>query len=80
MFGRCNHYWEDEGHVFNPPYVRKIEVSGPSASMLFQKSLFGWTNITQRCTYCGKINVIEVAGRANIAQKPANVKGSNIND
>jgi hypothetical protein len=59
------HEWETTGAEFNPGVLGLSKATG---SYEFMMSLaYGFTNITQKCQTCGRVEVTTASGRASLA-------------
>lgn len=61
----CPHAeWKAVGSIYNPPAPRAHMRNIDEEYLLLL--VYGFTTITQRCTQCGKITVIERTGRVHV--------------
>lgn len=60
MFG-CKHQWEEVSRTYTPPRTNAT-VKNTDAETI-RMIAFGVTNITQRCTLCGRSDVNTVIGK-----------------
>lgn len=65
---RCKHPdWTVVARVYVPA-APPARASGVQPSTLL-RLVYGFTNITQRCTKCGKVQVTSCVGRADVESK-----------
>lgn len=65
MFG-CRHRWVEVGRTFTPPADRPVRAWG--SDDVVDRTLYGFTNIEQRCTECGKVRVEQALGKVDAPQ------------
>ena len=55
--------WEVVSRTYVPPAAPTGSIKGAS-EYVFLRFVYGFTNITQRCTKCGKLEVTSCYGKA----------------